>query len=37
MFDIGYASTLSVLLFVIVLALTVVQWNVRKKVSYYES
>ena len=37
MFDIGYASTLSVLLFVIVLALTVVQWNIRKKVSYYEN
>ena len=37
MFDIGYASTLSVLLFVIVLALTVVQWNIRKRVSYYEN
>ncbi len=36
MFDTGFASTLSVVLFVIVLILTIVQWSLRKKVSYYE-
>ncbi len=36
-FDIGYASTLSVVLFLIVLALTLLQWSIRKKVSYHEA
>jgi len=37
MFKTGYASAISVVLFAIVLVLTLVQWNARKKVSYYES
>ena len=37
MFDTGYASTLSVVLFLIVLFLTLAQWSLRKKVSYYEN
>ena len=37
MFDTGYASTLSVVLFLIVLVLTLAQWSLRKKVSYYEN
>lgn len=36
-FDIGYASTLAVLLFLVVLALTALQWGLRKKVSYHEA
>lgn len=37
MFKTGYASAISVILFLIVLCLTIVQWAVRKKVSYYEN
>jgi len=37
MFETGYASTISVVLFCIVLVLTIIQWSVRKKVSYYEN
>ncbi len=37
MFQTGYASAISVILFVIVLALTLMQWVARKKVSYYEN
>jgi multiple sugar transport system permease protein len=33
----GYGATLSVLLFVIVLVLTVVQWQMRKRWAFYES
>lgn len=36
-FNTGYASALAVILFVIVLALTIVQWSLRKKVSHYEA
>ncbi len=36
MFNTGYASALSVILFLIVLLLTIVQWSLRKKVSHYE-
>lgn len=36
-FDIGYASALAVLLFLVVLALTALQWGLRKKVSYHEA
>lgn len=36
-FNTGYASALAVILFVIVLVLTVIQWAMRKKVSHYES
>lgn len=32
----GYASTISVLLFVIILVLTLVQWNIRKKWVHHE-
>ncbi|MCP4396689.1 MAG: sugar ABC transporter permease [bacterium] len=35
-FEIGYASGLSVILFGLVLILTIVQWSLRKRVSYYE-
>lgn len=35
-FNIGYASAVAVVLFIIVLLLTVVQWSLRKKASYYE-
>ncbi len=35
-FDIGYASSLSVILFLIVLALTAAQWTLRKRLSHYE-
>lgn len=35
-FEIGYASGLSVILFGLILLLTVAQWSVRKRVSYYE-
>ena len=36
MFNTGYASALSVVLFIIVLILTIIQWSLRKKVSHYE-
>ncbi len=36
-FNTGYASAISVVLFAIVLALTVLQWSLRKKVSFHES
>lgn len=36
-FNTGYASAISVVLFLIVLALTVIQWVLRKKVSFHES
>lgn len=36
MFNTGYASALAVILFLIVLALTIVQWVLRKKVSHYD-
>lgn len=35
-FNIGYASTIAVVLFMIVLALTILQWSLRRKASYYE-
>ncbi|NMC47367.1 MAG: sugar ABC transporter permease [Chloroflexi bacterium] len=34
--EIGYASALAVVLFVVVLGLTFLQWNMRKKWVYYE-
>ena len=37
MFDTGFASALAVILFLIVLVLTALQWFSRKKVSYYEA
>ena len=37
MFDTGFASTLSIVLFLVVLALTLLEWSIRKKVSYYEN
>ena len=37
MFDIGYGSALAVVLFLIVLILTMVQWSLRKRVSHYEA
>ncbi|MEA4859356.1 MAG: sugar ABC transporter permease [Sphaerochaeta sp.] len=37
MFDTGFASALAVVLFLIVLALTALQWLGRKRISYYES
>lgn len=37
MFDTGFASALAVVLFLIVLALTILQWIARKKVSHYEA
>ena len=36
-FNTGYASAISVVLFGIVLALTILQWALRKKVSFHES
>lgn len=36
MFNTGYASAIAVILFVIVLILTIIQWTLRKKVSHYE-
>lgn len=36
MFDTGFASALAVVLFLIVLALTAIQWLGRKRISYYE-
>jgi multiple sugar transport system permease protein len=37
MFDTGFASALAVVLFLIVLLLTVIQWVTRKRISYYEN
>jgi len=37
MFNTGYASAIAVVLFLIVLVLTIAQWSLRKKVSYYEA
>ncbi|MGH0052298.1 MAG: carbohydrate ABC transporter permease [Sphaerochaetaceae bacterium] len=37
MFDTGFASALAVVLFLIVLILTALQWFSRKRISYYES
>ncbi len=36
-FQYGYASAIALVLFVFVLALTLLQWNSRKRFSYYES
>ena len=36
MFNTGYASAIAVVLFIIVLILTIIQWALRKKVSHYE-
>lgn len=36
MFNTGYASAIAVILFLIVLVLTILQWELRKRVSYYE-
>ena len=36
MFNTGYASAIAVILFMIVLILTIIQWTLRKKVSHYE-
>ncbi len=35
-FNIGYASSVAVVLFIIVLLLTIIQWSLRKRASYYE-
>ena len=35
-FNIGYASSIAVVLFVIVLILTMIQWSLRRRASYYE-
>ncbi len=35
-FNIGYASSVAVVLFAIVLVLTIIQWSLRKRASYYE-
>ncbi len=37
MFDTGFASALAVVLFLIVLLLTILQWFTRKRISYYEN
>ena len=37
MFATGFASAIAVVLFCIVLALTVLQWSLRKRISYYEA
>lgn len=37
MFDTGFASALAVVLFLIVLLLTAIQWFTRKRISYYEN
>ena len=36
MFNTGYASAIAVVLFLIVLVLTIIQWTLRKKVSHYD-
>ncbi|ADH65205.1 binding-protein-dependent transport systems inner membrane component (plasmid) [Allomeiothermus silvanus DSM 9946] len=36
-FEFGYASTVAVVLFVVVLGLTVLQWNLRKRLVFYEN
>lgn len=36
-FEFGYASTVAVMLFVVVLGLTVLQWNLRKRLVFYEN
>jgi multiple sugar transport system permease protein len=33
----GYGSTLSILLFVIVAVLTILQWQMRKRIVFYEN
>ena len=35
-FDTGYASALAVVLFVLTLGLTIIQWGVRRRLSYTE-
>lgn len=35
-FEFGYASTIATVLFVLVLALTVAQWNLRRRLVFYE-
>ena len=35
-FNIGYAATISVVLFIIVLILTIIQWSLRRRASFYE-
>lgn len=35
-YRLGYASTISVILFILILALTILQWKLRKKWIYYE-
>lgn len=35
-YQFGYASSISILMFIIILALTLIQWNVRKKWVYHE-
>ena len=37
MFATGFASAIAVVLFSIVLALTILQWSLRKRISYYET
>lgn len=36
-FEFGYASAVAVVLFVVVLGLTVLQWNLRRRLVFYES
>ena len=36
MFNTGYASAIAVILFIIVIVLTIIQWTLRKKVSHYD-
>ncbi len=35
-FNIGYASAVAVVLFIIVLILTIIQWSLRRRASFYE-
>ena len=37
MFNTGYASAISVVLFLIILILTLLQWKLRRRVSHYEN
>lgn len=37
MFNTGYASAIAVILFIIVLVLTIIQWTLRRRLSHYES